>query len=114
MDCFYKVVSQDLKSAIIKLVDYKIGLWVEPEFGKLFVFNNLVAARSFAVNNGNDKRIFYCSVKNPKFASLASCFYSKEELIDFWNSNPLFVQTRFVPDGTRLCDAVKLEHEVSC
>lgn len=62
---YYKVVNHNLRSAIIDhnaSVKYSIGEWTEPVIkgSKLFVFNDISAARLFA--QSHDWPIFKCEV----------------------------------------------------
>jgi len=106
----YKVVSKNLRSVIVGSIDYKIGLWVKPKYGKLFVFKHLKDAKRFRAGGS---RIFKCQVTNPEPKARIISWACSSLFRDFWAGNELFYDyLRPAPQGTYVCDSVKLEYEV--
>lgn len=135
---YYKVVNNELKSAVISknqdrinmycsvgsldfCVQYKINEWVKPVvYGtKLMVFNDLFLAEDFA-NTLNDSNIYKCHVKNPsRFGFIAylddiNRLYPKFlRLIKNKKKRTNFRTGVSALQGTVFCSAVKLIEKIS-
>jgi hypothetical protein len=126
---YYKVTTKDLISRSISLwtygITYKIGEWVKPRIGKLFVFDTLQSAQAFEGKDiYGDGRIFECEiVESPFKLSICSKFLSIDE---FWRRHTevretgsydlMFTDNELelmnCPLGTVMADEVKLIKEV--
>jgi len=121
MQKYYKVTNQSRCSARASLwpekfyfsVKYEIGKFAYPtqRNSKLFVFDNLEAARSFA---NYSEKIFECEVINPVKAKYISGFFTNVER--FWDLKSKKKSLKRVAEqaieGTIFCDAVKLTREI--
>lgn len=110
---YYKVVTKDLRSinslwSPSFVVQYRIGEWIEPPIGKLFVFRRVEDAGSFLKCISLDLLIYKCEAENP----LKAIFMSEGILgiRRFWEGQ---IHTRtYPPVGTYFADRVKLLEEV--
>lgn len=103
-DKYVSASSWDEKTTI----EYKIGEWVKPNFGKLFVFSELSSAVAFSLKRFSKTAIFKCEVKNPEIAE-EMCYYSNE-IRDYWRG--FSVPTVKPPKNTVFVDEVKLTERV--
>lgn len=72
---YYKVVDNNHESAVAEeynmpgnfIVKYTVGKWVKPRVKgtKLFVFDDLTAAKSFLQNRWHGGFVYKCKIKNP-------------------------------------------------
>jgi hypothetical protein len=135
---YYKVTTNDLKSYHIGdylKQDYKIpkrfsinydkmNKWIFPKVKetKIAIFDSFINARKFTWGHG---RIFKCIVKNPKrkkmlcsSGAFVSDSFSYMEIKKFWKTGKAPGNRKFpdrlqiAPDGTFVCDAVKLIKEL--
>lgn len=119
---YYKVVTDNLKSIMSKLhsfpekyvTQYKIGEWTKPAIAntKLFVFNDLAAARRFSLME--DGRLYSCDVINPFEKTVGASFnffdnFWKHEDVKYLCDRQYFMP---LPNNTVFCDAVKLIEEI--
>lgn len=131
---YYKVVNRTLDGLFsansFYQIEYKIGEWTKPEFGKLFIFDDIERAKKFIKDELHDYfciyPIFSCEVKNPteyreKICILGRYYLidgaiefsskeSKESIENFWNGKDSI--TRTCPLGTFVCDELKLIEEI--
>ena len=93
-------------------LEYKIGEWTYPKFGKLFVFNGLYQAKQWC---GYQNVIYKCEIigepEKPKFiCNINMC--SNNNIKEFWENGSYKVSQKSIPIGTYLLDAVKITEEV--
>lgn len=96
-------------------INYKIGKFVKPNLpaSKLFVFNNIVCAKDFAQCTG--QHVFKVEVINPVESSFRLIPKISGNLEKYWRTGfilPNQGSYLVAPDGTVLCDEVKLLEEV--
>lgn len=118
---FYKVVTDDLKSAVMQAesglqTQYKVDEWVSADqqalkagYG-LCVFSTLENAKTFAfTNSGGGLKIFECEIKELENPAKYRHYIDSASLDSIINSadNPRVVW----PDSTVLVSAVKLTKE---
>lgn len=109
---YYKVVNANLRSAAVRKsmqIQYEPGVWVEPEFGKLMVFDSLVNAEYFSRMCGFI--IYSCEAKNvtaapPKLPN--SSVETMKDIKAFWRTGVLPLYSIPTPPGTMIADAVML------
>lgn len=134
---YYKVVTQDLKSAIVNprfnnydfyndfCVQYKVGEWIKPnmEHSKLMVFDSFDNAKRFydIENNYNTRLCIYeCNGKNPSRQGLCILVgrirHMYDELLKIKKAKKKVIEFynsfSFTPPGTIFCSAVKLVKKV--
>lgn len=113
---YYKVVQYDLTSFCHNpefpekfRVKYKIGEWVQPPIGKLFIFGSLDEVKKFVLLSAVRYRIFTCEAENVEVGKHVT--YDFKRLVEFWTSG-VDVMTAGAPSGTLYADRVKLIKEV--
>lgn len=126
MKKYYKVVSENLKSARASRnfdslsINYKIGEWVEPHLkgSNLMVFSNLLDAKAFA-NIYIGDRIFECEVLKPSrsgimFDSITSINMLIKRITTLKRMKKKYkhLVNGTPPKGTIFCSAVKLIREI--
>ena len=94
-------------------VEYKPNEWARPKFGKLFVFDNLEAAKKHVaqLDRLNIRRalIFECVVWKPTVQERIANY--EMDYYNFWKK-PGTVETMQALAGTVFVDAVKLIREI--
>lgn len=133
---YYKVVNEDLQSAIMNpkqgfpwkykqdfCIQYKVNEWVKPnKFGtKIMIFSNYENAFDFKLLCTNPYlKIYTCYVKNPtrhgfltevdrveeKYEQLCKLIKQKKRVTNFYAVEK--AKKVWVPKGTLFCSAVKL------
>lgn len=136
---YYKIVSRDwdrdslvsmtynwLNKTDIPTVEYLVNNWVYPKIGKLFVFDDLEAAkkyeRKFHCGSVGGSYIYECEVKNPRTITRIMNLTEKTLLLKFWQNyknkksfRKIADQSSIlwpVPQGSYVVDAVKLTKKV--
>lgn len=120
MKSYYKVVHVDgsgrLLSAIVYrkacAVEYKVGAWVKPPFGKLLVFDDLYRALIFATSI--DLRVYECGVRYPRPLTRLSWWQQSCAVLEqFWKRPMIPEIIRMeIPSGSVAVSAVKLLREI--
>jgi hypothetical protein len=116
-DIAYKVLTPDRMSFTKTKgrIEYYIARWVYPRVphSKLFVFDSIENARRAAIPSRH--RIYKCEVKNPQGIKYIAPFYNYNHVKLFWKLkhskkkfSHLQCTSNGVPQGTLICDAVKL------
>ena len=109
---FYKYTDEKMRSNGIGIpeplrIQYKIGEWIEPKVGKIFVTTDKFL---------NEPRCFVVEVRNPirvrKILSIWAGFGpSVTEIENYWK-DPLNHYHGYVQDDTYICEAVRLINEI--
>ena len=113
---YYKVLRENLLSATTYTrgveVQYKVDEWIKPqvENTKLMVFETFELAKRFCDKLCGQRYIYSCEVANPQPAPAKLCsVWSEQKYGAFWenkvNENLINLPS---PQGTIICDAVKL------
>lgn len=96
-------------------IQYIPGEIVKPEFGKLFVFDNLQTALCWADSECESVWRVECDVLQPP--NVICTLRSKESLIRFWkdleNNVPFSgLAYTFAPNGTKLCNQLVMIEKI--
>ena len=121
MKTYYKVVrvvdGKFYSCSVYPGLEYRVGYWTEPKVGKLFVFNNLNAARSYFITC--DYKIFECEVDSPTRLKyrlrIPIAFLDDDDIKYFWNNYSKMLRKNSrerINEGTVLVGKVKLVREV--
>lgn len=93
-------------------IEYKLGEFVKPKIGKLFVFYLLEHAKRF--RSFMDYEIYTCECINPRYHPLPVLCNDEIYFDAFWNSNYIeYNHIMFPPDYYYCADEVKLIEKVS-
>lgn len=110
MNIAYKLTTCNLQSviAIRNQIQYSIGEWIKPEFGKIFVFDTEYNARMFGNFN---HRLFKCEVENPVKIEKICAYDFDRDYKKFWRTN-LVDHYGYPPTGSYVCNAIRLIEEL--
>jgi len=107
----FKVLREDHTSFNIGNLKYGIGLWVKPEFGKLFVFDTIENARASLPRWRKKEFLIYgCSVRGEVKRFYGKVPQCRIDYKKFWAGNWDGCEGLRVPSGTLLVDEIKLEY----
>lgn len=111
----FKVTDGNLQSTGTYKIQYRIGKWVKPQFGKLFVFKCINSARNFANSSSywnEPRKIFECGCKKvEEIHEIPFITIDYRQYIDFWNGLRN-IPLPSPPKGTMICNQVKLVRRV--
>jgi hypothetical protein len=103
---YYKVTQSNLMSARCGMVQYVLGEWVSPAFGRLMVFDSLDSAKKFAQIW---EKIFECECEDVQ--PQPTLALRSDQLAEFWLGR-VEAEVMEAPLGTLSCTKVRLVRQV--
>lgn len=124
----YKVVQFDRFTNKLKscnssyAIEYELGKWITAEYGKLFVFNNVLDAQLCAHGCFQTMKVFCCETLElelctSRILAIGDIFGDrslfKTFMWEYWNNH--YIDSCYLmepPSGTMLCKSLRLIEEI--